>query len=109
MMATRWQPSIPDMERTIGNGITRILADAGYRGHNAPLSYRFKVFTSGQKRRMTPVIKREMRRRSAVEPVIGHIKNGHRWTATILPVHRATPSMPSFPPPAITSASCSTG
>ncbi len=30
---------IPDMERTIGNGITRILADAGYRGHNAPLSY----------------------------------------------------------------------
>src|SRR5213078_3840486 len=59
---------IPDMEKTIGNGITRILADAGYRGHNAPLSHRFKVFTSGQKRRMTPAIKREMRRRSAVEP-----------------------------------------
>ncbi len=39
---------IPDMERTIGNGITRILADAGYRGHNAPLSYRFKVFTSAR-------------------------------------------------------------
>ena len=31
---------IPDMENTIGNGITRILADAGYRGHNAPLSRR---------------------------------------------------------------------
>ena len=68
---------IPDMEKTIGKSITRILADAGYRGHNAPLSHRFKVFTSGQKRRMTPAIKREMRRRSAVEPVIGHIKNGH--------------------------------
>ena len=75
---------IADMERTIGNGITRILADAGYRGHNAPLSHRFKVFTSGQKRRMTPAIKREMRRRSAVEPVIGHIKNGHRMDRNYL-------------------------
>ena len=75
---------IPDMERTIGNGITRILADAGYRGHNAPLSHRFKVFTSGQKRHMTPAIKREMRRRSAVEPVIGHIKNGHRMDRNYL-------------------------
>jgi transposase, IS5 family len=69
---------IPDMESTIGNGIERILADAGYRGHNAPLSHTFKVFTSGQKRRMTPAIKREMKRRAAVEPVIGHIKNDHR-------------------------------
>ena len=62
----------------IGNGIDRILADAGYRGHNAPLSHRFRVYTSGQKRRVTPAIKREMRRRAAVEPVIGHIKNEHR-------------------------------
>ena len=69
---------IPDMEVMIGNGIDRILADAGYRGNNAPLSHRFKVFTSGQKRRMTPAIKREMRRRAAIEPVIGHIKTEHR-------------------------------
>lgn len=69
---------IPDMEKTIGTGIERLLADAGYRGHNAPLSHRFKIYTSGQKRRMTPSIKREMKRRAAVEPVIGHIKNEHR-------------------------------
>jgi len=69
---------IPDMEKIIGNGIERLLADAGYRGHNAPLSHRFKVYTSGQKRRVTPAIKREMRRRAAIEPVIGHIKNEHR-------------------------------
>jgi len=69
---------IPDMEQTIGAEIERILADAGYRGHNAPLSHKFRVFTAGQKRRMTPAIKREMRRRAAVEPVIGHIKNEHR-------------------------------
>ena len=69
---------IPDMEKTIGNEIDRILADAGYRGHNAPDSHRFRVFTAGQKRRVTPAIKRQMRRRSAVEPVIGHIKAEHR-------------------------------
>jgi len=69
---------IPDMERTIGSGIERILADAGYRGHNAPPGHKFRVFTTGQKRRMTPKIKRELRRRAAVEPVIGHIKNEHR-------------------------------
>ncbi|TIN52759.1 MAG: IS5/IS1182 family transposase, partial [Mesorhizobium sp.] len=68
----------PDMEKTIGNEIGRILADAGYRGHNAPQSHKFRVFTAGQKRRVTPAIKRQMRRRSAVEPVIGHIKSEHR-------------------------------
>jgi IS5 family transposase len=69
---------IPEMERTLGAEIGRILADAGYRGHNAPPSHKFRIFTAGQKRRMTPAIKREMRRRSAVEPVIGHIKAEHR-------------------------------
>lgn len=69
---------IPDMERLLGAGIQRILADAGYRGHNAPMSHKFRVFTSGQKRRVTPAIKKEMRRRAAIEPVIGHIKSEHR-------------------------------
>ena len=66
------------MEASIGNGIERILADKGYRGHNAPPSHKLKVYITGQRRRMTPAIKREMRRRAAVEPVIGHIKNEHR-------------------------------
>ena len=75
---------IPDMEKTIGSGLERILADAGYRGHNVPPSHKFKIYTSGQKRRMTPAIKREMRRRAAVEPVIGHIKNEHRMSRNYL-------------------------
>ena len=69
---------IPEMEALVGNTIERILADKGYRGHNAPPNYKFRVFTSGQKRRMTPKIKRGLRRRSAVEPVIGHLKSEHR-------------------------------
>jgi transposase, IS5 family len=69
---------IPEMETLIGNIIERLLGDKGYRGHNAPPDYKFRVFTSGQKRRVTPQIKRELRRRSAVEPVIGHLKSEHR-------------------------------
>jgi IS5 family transposase len=40
--------------------------------------------TSKQKRRLTPQIKREMRRRSAVQPVIGHLKAGHRMDRNYL-------------------------
>jgi len=69
---------LPDIERFTGATLKRILADAGYKGHNAELRHKFCVFTSGQRRRVTPAIKRQMKRRAAVEPVIGHIKSGHR-------------------------------
>jgi IS5 family transposase len=72
------ETGIPEMEALIGNIIERLVLDKGYRGHNAPPDYKFRVFISGQKRRVTPKIKREMRRRSAIEPVIGHLKSEHR-------------------------------
>jgi len=72
------QTVIPDMETLVGNTIRRVIADKGYRGHNAPPDYKFRVFISGQKRGVTPQIKRALRRRSAVEPVIGHLKCEHR-------------------------------
>jgi IS5 family transposase len=48
------------------------------RGHNAPPDYKFKVYTTGQKRRVTEQIKREFKRRAAIEPLIGHLKDDHR-------------------------------
>lgn len=75
---------IPAIEAQLGNAPERIIADAGYRGHKAPPAYRLKVYTSGQKRRMTETIKRELRRRSAVEPVIGHMKAEHRMARNYL-------------------------
>ncbi len=69
---------VPAIERQIGANIKRIVADRGYRGHNAPPEHKFRVFIAGQKRRVTEQIKRELRRRSAVEPVIGHLKSEHR-------------------------------
>jgi transposase, IS5 family len=68
---------IPAIEAQIGVTLKRIIADAGYKGHNAPPSHRFKIYTAGQKRGMTHHIKREMGRRSAIEPVIGHMKEDH--------------------------------
>jgi IS5 family transposase len=79
---------IPDMEALVGNTIKRVFADKGYRGHNAPPDYKFRVFIAGQKRRVTPKIKREMRRRSAVEPVIGHLKSEHRMGRNYLWYHQ---------------------
>jgi IS5 family transposase len=69
---------IPQIETQIGANLTRIVADRGYRGHNAPPDHKFKVYISGQRRRLTETIKRELRRRPAVEPVIGHAKAEHR-------------------------------
>ena len=37
-----------------------------------------KVFLSGQKRNVTPTIKKELKRRSAIEAVIGHQKTEGR-------------------------------
>jgi len=78
---------IPAIENLVGGTIERLHADAGYRGHNAPPEYKFKIYTSKQKRRVTPAIKREMKRRSAVEPVIGHLKDDHRMGRNYL-AHR---------------------
>ena len=69
---------IPAIEALVGNVLERIIADAGYRGHNAPPDYKFRVYTAGQKRRVTEQIKRQFKRRAAIEPVIGHLKDDHR-------------------------------
>src|SRR3712207_6788833 len=42
---------IPDLERTIGAELERIVTDAGYRGHTAPREKRFQVYVAGQKPR----------------------------------------------------------
>ena len=75
---------IPEIEAQIGASLSRIVADRGYRGHNAPPDHKMKVYISGQKRGVTDAIKRDLRRRSAVEPVIGHAKSEHRMGRNFL-------------------------
>ena len=59
-------------ERITGVAVERAYVDRGYRGHDAGKAH---VFVSGQKRGATPTIRRERRRRNAIEPVIGHQKS----------------------------------
>jgi IS5 family transposase len=63
-------------QRLTGREIERAYVDKGYRGHDAPNPRR--IFISGQKRGVFGRIKRELRRRFAIEAVIGHMKaEGH--------------------------------
>ncbi len=49
--------------------------DRGYRGHGVET---VKVFISGARRGVTKTIAKLLRRRSAIEPMIGHMKNDGR-------------------------------
>jgi transposase, IS5 family len=75
-------PVITGLEALTGVETRRIHVDKGYRGHNHP--HKFRVWISGQVRRVTATIRREMRRRAAVEPVIGHLKAEHRMDRNYL-------------------------
>jgi IS5 family transposase len=79
---------IPAIEATLGATLDRVITDAGYKGHNAPQTMRFKVYVAGQKRGLTAALKRAFRRRAAIEPVIGHLKAEHRMGRNHL-AHRA--------------------
>lgn len=70
------QVVLEELKNQTGIESERIYVDRGYRGHNHPRKGR--VFISGQKRGITATIKRELKRRSVVEPVIGHLKNEGR-------------------------------
>jgi transposase, IS5 family len=72
----------PDMEKLTGVEARRIHVDKGYRGHNH--THRLRVWISGQVRRVTASIRREMKRRAAIEPVIGHVKAEHRMDRNYL-------------------------
>ncbi len=67
---------IEETRALTGRAIERVYVDKGYRGHDAPKP--LSVFRSGQRRGVHGRIKRELRRRAAIEAVIGHMKtDGH--------------------------------
>ena len=72
--------ALEQVNRVSGVVPERCYVDRGYRGHGVEDS---SVFISGQRRGVTPTIKKELRRRSAVEPIIGHMKEdgklGRNW------------------------------
>ena len=63
---------IAQIERLTGVAVARAYVDKGYRGHGLTSP---DVHVTQSKALRTPTIKRELRRRSAVEAVIGHTKS----------------------------------
>jgi hypothetical protein len=75
------------------------VADRGYRGHNGPARPQPEGLHLRPKARRHRGDRRDLRRRSAVEPVIGHAA----WAATSSMGLTVTPPTPSSRPPATTS------
>ena len=69
-------PVLESLQSQTGIETERAYVDKGYRGHKH--RKKLRVFMSGQKRGVTAAIKKELKRRSVVEPLIGHLKNEGR-------------------------------
>jgi len=63
----------------------RIYVDRGYRGHDYEGGA--EVMISGSKRGLTPQMRRELKRRSAIEATIGHMKTDGRLDRNFLKGH----------------------
>ena len=65
--------SLAQTQRLTGMTPREVYVDRGYRGHGVALET-LKVWIAGAKRGVTVAIKKKLKRRNAVEPVIGHMK-----------------------------------
>ena len=67
--------SLDQVARLTGQRPLECFVDRGYGGHDETDT---TVVIAGQRRGMTPRLKRLLKRRNAIEPVIGHLKNDGR-------------------------------
>jgi IS5 family transposase len=100
---------IPEMEAQLGANLTRIVADRGYRGHNAPPDISSRSTSpardAGSPNRSSgncAAARRSSRSSDTPRPSTA-------WAETTSPEPKATQPIPSLPPPATTSAACSNG
>jgi transposase, IS5 family len=68
--------TIKNVEEITGATISKAYVDEGYKGHD--YENKERVYRSRQKRGVFGIIKKELKRRSAIEPIIGHAKHDHR-------------------------------
>ena len=64
--------SLKRAEAIAQTSIEQVFVDKGYKGHGITDK---QVYISGQKRGMTQALKKHLKRRSAIEPHIGHMKS----------------------------------
>lgn len=68
--------SLEQSARLTGVQPKDVFVDRGYRGHG--VGDALKVWIAGAKRGVTVSIRKKLKRRNAIEPVIGHMKNDGR-------------------------------
>jgi IS5 family transposase len=71
------QASLEQAQRLTGITPKEAYVDRGYRGHGIDLEM-LRVWIAGARRGVTVAIKKKLKRRNAIEPVIGHMKNDGR-------------------------------
>ena len=62
---------LAQVERLTGVAVKRAYVDRGYRGHGISEQ---EIYLSHTRAITSPTIKRELKRRNAIEPIIGHMK-----------------------------------
>jgi IS5 family transposase len=65
------------VDQLIGDKVNEVHVDMGYRGHDYDGATAVHI-DKRQRGRTSPALWRWMKRRAAVEPSIGHLKNEHR-------------------------------
>lgn len=75
------QISLSNAEGLSGSNITKAFVDKGYKGHRITDK---AIYISGQKRGVTAALKRQFKRRSAIEPHIGHMKSDGKLRRNML-------------------------
>jgi hypothetical protein len=93
--------ALQQVETLTGRRPSLAVVDRGYRGHGAQGT---RVLVSGTRRGLTPRLARLLKRRSAIEPEIGHMKAEGRLARCGLKGRSATPSSPSSAAAGTTSA-----
>jgi len=76
------QATLEDLRNMVGRAPLCAVLDQGYKGHRVQQE-RTAIYITGQKRGVTDKIKRWLKRRTVIEPIIGHAKNdgllGRNW------------------------------
>lgn len=75
------QAALTQIQRLTGVIPNQAFVDRGYKGHDAT---EVEVWIAGSKRGVSAAIKRKLKRRNAIEPIIGHLKSDGRLARNFL-------------------------
>lgn len=76
--------AIEQIERITGRGVKEAFVDKGYRGHDYTGEAQVHITGQRGKGKAGPAIRKRKKRRSAVEPKIGHMKSDNRMGRNFL-------------------------